>query len=332
MRGGLRDAAVIFALLTGLSLSSLPVQSASPESLKSGSRLESAPAGLREASDTGPVADLDGLDGRAFSVGGLQVYFIDVGQGDAEYIVLPNGKNVLIDGGPSGARIGAFLSQMGITEIEHVVLTHPHSDHYQGLNYVFDKLQVNNFYDTGIDNLGARGDNTLRGKAAKEPGCTTHYPAPGESLSWSRGVSVDVLSSCPEPAEVSGDTTGGIVVNNCSIVIRMAAKGLSVLFTGDIQESTEKLLVNHYGDSLASNILKVPHHGSEESAIWEFLSLVRPKYAVIEVGKNSYGLPTAAALDRLEQVGAEIFRTDRDGSLLFRDTAPSLLVMNLPPI
>ncbi|MFC1678749.1 ComEC/Rec2 family competence protein [Elusimicrobiota bacterium] len=327
----MRPVALILSLLLGCHLSAGPASAGDwAESLKAGFPAQEALGEFPDTSGLDLGRDLKGLNARSFSAAGLHVYFVDVGQGDAEYIVLPNGENVLIDGGPSGARIAAFLEQMGVSEIEHVVLTHPHSDHYQGLNHVFDELQVNNFYDTGIDNMGAAGDNALRRKAAEEPDCTIHYPAPAETLDWGSGVGARVLSSCPQSAEVSGDTAGGIVVNNCSMVIRLSAPGFSVLFTGDIQERTEELLIEYYGSGLASDILKVPHHGSEESATPEFLALVRPTYAVIEVGRNSYGLPTQVALDRLAEVGAKVYRTDVDGSLLFRDKPSSLYVMNIP--
>ena len=79
---------------------------------------------------------------------GMTAYFISVGQGDSEYIELPNGKNVLIDGGPNSAGVSAFLKSKNVSTIDYLVLTHPHADHFSGLAYVFDNLQVNNFYDT----------------------------------------------------------------------------------------------------------------------------------------------------------------------------------------
>ena len=98
----------------------------------------------------------------------LKAYFISVGQGDSEYIELPNGKNVLIDGGPrdsSGAdepSIAQFLTRRGITKIDYVVLTHPHSDHYNGLRYVFDHMRVKHFYDTRIENPNNSSLKALR--------------------------------------------------------------------------------------------------------------------------------------------------------------------------
>ena len=148
---------------------------------------------------------------------GLNVYFISVGQGDSEYIELPNGQNVLIDGGPlAGADSGLakFLSQKNVKEINNVVLTHPHADHYNGLKYVFTNIKIDNFFDTEMNNTGSSADEALRSQA-QSLGVNTVHPAPGDLLSWGAGVKAKVLSSCPE-AEASGD---GSAINNCSIVM-----------------------------------------------------------------------------------------------------------------
>ncbi|MBI5883537.1 MAG: MBL fold metallo-hydrolase [Elusimicrobia bacterium] len=256
----------------------------------------------------------------ASASGSMSVFFVNVGQGDAEYIELPNGKNALIDAGPAGRASGSgnaappiaeFLASRGVTRIDHVVLTHPHADHYGGLGWVFDNLQVGKFYDTGIDNSGATGDDAVRRKAAEEPDCATEHPAADDSLDWAPGVGVKVLNSCPEP---SLSSSGGKDINDCSIVLKMSYGGTSLLFTGDIQSRAEAELVARYGDELRSDVLKVGHHGSAQSSTAAFLDKVRPKLAFIEVGKNSYGHPTPAALTRLASVGAQAHRTDRDGT------------------
>ncbi|MBI5244939.1 MAG: MBL fold metallo-hydrolase [Elusimicrobia bacterium] len=127
---------------------------------------------------------------------GLKVFFINVFQGDAEYIELPNGKTVLIDAGPAPDPesqyttpiVSNFLTRRGVKKIDYMVLTHPHADHYGGMKWVFEELQVDNFYDTGIDNSAAVEDETVRRKAKEEPGCAVSYPAQGDSLDWASGV------------------------------------------------------------------------------------------------------------------------------------------------
>jgi len=242
---------------------------------------------------------------------GFNVYFVNVGQGDAIYIELPGGQNALIDGGPSSSAAGPlaqFLASKNITKIDHVVLSHPHSDHYKGLQYVFSSLSVANFYDTRMDNTAATGDNTLRAKIGAQ-GVNLVYPAPGDQLSWG-GVAVKVFNSCPEPVLSSN----GDDINNCSITLKLAYQNASLLFTGDMEASVESSLVARFGGALKADVLKVGHHASAYSSSDAFLQAVHPARAYIEVGKNSYGHPSESARSRLLAVGARIFRSDLDGT------------------
>lgn len=246
---------------------------------------------------------------------GLNIYFLNVGQGDAIYIELPGGKNALIDGGPSGSATGAlakFLSARNVTAIDHVVLTHPHSDHYNGLNYVLANIKVDNFYDTRLDNKGATTDDKIRAKVA-ELGIATYYPAAGENLNWSEPVEIKVFNACDKPMASKQSET----INNCSIMMKLSYNGSSVLFTGDVEGEREAELVAEYGDELKADVLKVGHHGSKYSSTAGFLKAVRPAKAYIEVGKNNYGHPTQDALGRLLEAGAKVFRTDLEDTMEF---------------
>lgn len=246
---------------------------------------------------------------------GLNVYFLNVGQGDAIYIELPGGKNALIDGGPSAAATGElakFLKDKGVTHIDNVVLTHPHSDHYNGLKYVFSSVKVDNFYDTRLDNTGATADNALRAQVA-DLGINTYYPAAGTKLNWSAPVEVKVLNACSSPLSSKQSDT----INNCSIVMKLTYAGSSVLFTGDLQDDAEAKLVAKWGAEMKADVLKVGHHGSKYSSTDVFLKAVKPAKAYIEVGKNNYGHPTQDAMDRLQKAGAQIFRTDLDDTQEF---------------
>jgi len=236
----------------------------------------------------------------------LNVYYLNVGQGDATYIELPNGHNVLIDGGPSGTPIAKFLKEKNITRIDHVVLTHPHSDHYRGLKKVFEIVDVKNYYDTRAENLGAKGDNNLRELAAAEPSCATHFVEPGTNLNWDSRVTVKILNSCPEVVQAKDND----VINNCSIVMRFFYNGTGLLFTGDAEASIENAMMRIYKSGLQSYALKVGHHGSRYSSTEKFLERVQPKVAIISVGvDNVYGHPHAETLDRVRAAGAKIFFT-----------------------
>ena len=265
------------------------------------------------------------------AVPGFNVYFLSVGQGDAEYIEFPDGRNALIDGGPSASAtspLATFLSGKGIKKIDYVVLTHPHSDHYNGLPYVFSNFTVGAFFDTRMDNTGGTGDNAVRDRVAAL-GVKTFYPAAGEELAWSTGgVRVKVLNSCSTPTQSSA----GHDINNSSIVLKISYKNASVLLTGDAQSDVEASLVQRYGAELKADALKVAHHGSKYSSTEPFLNAVKPSKAYVEVGKNNYGHPTQSALDRLKAVGAAIYRTDLDGTLEYsvNSLLPPQLAAALP--
>lgn len=246
----------------------------------------------------------------------LNAYFISVGQGDSEYIELPNGKNVLIDGGPNPTTsLAQFLSNHNVTHINYVVLTHPHSDHFDGLIYVFNHISVDNFYDTREDNTGSSTVKKLREKV-QSLGVNVSYPAEGDYLDWDPGeVQVRVLNSCSQ----DGASNSGAVLNDCSIVLKVTYENTSILYTGDMQSDQEARLVSAYGSQLQSDVLKVGHHGSNTATSMEFLNAVKPRYAYIELGKNNkFGFPAPVTLSDLQAVGATVYRTDTDGTLEFR--------------
>lgn len=275
-------------------------------------------------SGTGRIARADefrfGFEQPQTAAAELHAFFMDVGQGDSELILLPNGKTALIDGGPDLNKAVNFLNQKGIKHLDYVVLTHPHSDHYNGLVAVFDQLQVDNFYDNHMNENrsdagqapGNQGPYIVRDKAQVEPGCQTHYPRAGDTLDWDPDVAVQVLNSCPDTV----NSTAGTDINNCSIVLRVTYHHSSILFQGDAQQESISRMIRDYGNNLESAALKVGHHGSKNGTTTAWISRVKPKEAFIEVGKgNTYGHPTNEALTILNKAGVNIHRTDLEGTL-----------------
>lgn len=254
---------------------------------------------------------------------GLNVYFVSVGQGDSEYIELPDGKNALIDGGPSSSAssgLAQFLKEKNITHIDDVVLTHPHADHYNGLVYVFDHIKVDNFYDTRADNTGSTVDDDLRAKI-QSLGVKTNYPVAGGTMDWGvPGVGIKVFNACSDPVSASD----GATLNNCSIVFKLSYDGASILFMGDAQSDVESAIIQKYGGELKANVLKVGHHGSKYSSTVPFLQAVNPERAYIEVGHNNYGHPSQQAISNLQSVGAQVFRTDQDGTQEITDNGSGM--------
>jgi competence protein ComEC len=255
----------------------------------------------------------------------LSAYFINVGQGDSTYIVLPNGHNVLIDGGPSGQPVYNFLKAQGVTTIDHVVLTHPHGDHFMGLKAVFRNFQVKNFYDTRADNTDAVMDDEVRAQAASMPGCKVHYPETGATLNWDSRVTVKVLNTCTDNIK----TKDSPELNNCSMVLRFFYNGHGLLMTGDIESPVENAMTKLFKSGLQSTYLKVSHHGSNTSSAPKFLERVQPRVAIVSVGRdNHYGHPHKEILDRLMATGAQIFTTlDQDQSLVIPATRTGVELM-----
>ena len=244
----------------------------------------------------------------------LKIHFFDIGQGDSIFIETPSHKQILIDGGPSTRIVQKLGKAMPFFDhsIDTIILTHTDKDHIGGIPEVLNRYKIRSILDTGIicitsicDEYNKAVQNELNRGAIR---VSTHT---GQRWNLGDGVFLTILSPFEklDQAKVSKP-------NETSIVVKLEYAGRSVLFTGDIGEQTEEKLVLA-GIKLKSDILKVPHHGSKYSSSDIFLNSIDPNYAVISVAaKNSYGHPTAEALERLANSGAILYRTDQDGDIL----------------
>jgi len=241
--------------------------------------------------------------------GKLSVYFLDVGQGDSELLVFGN-KTILIDAGETdmGDRVVSDLKRFGVTRIDLLVATHPHSDHIGGMQKVLAAFPVGEVLDTGLPSSSPIYEHFLETVDKK------HIPytlaEQGEIIDLDPALRILVLSP---PKERFGDDP-----NQNSIVLRISYGTITILLTGDIGGEAEKALTKT-GYALDAQILKVGHHGSEYSSSPAFLARVHPEVAVISVGKdNPYGHPHDKTLKNLENAGVTVYRTDRDGTVLVR--------------
>lgn len=244
----------------------------------------------------------------------LKVEVLDIGQGDSIFIQTPNMRHIVIDGGPGSAILGKLQSRLPLWDrkLDVVVLTHPDADHLQGLLAVLEKYSVDYILWTGIVRGGQGYQEWLDLlEKQKARGATVIYAKQGLQIKNGQVV-IDTL----HPFEtVEGKTvTEG---NDTGIVSRLSYGAKSFLFTADISSAAEHLLVGAK-TALASDVLKIPHHGSKYSSSAEFLAAVHPQTAVISVGaKNSYGHPTQEVLQRLESFGITTLRTDQQGDITF---------------
>ena len=236
------------------------------------------------------------------------VDFIDCGQGDSSLIV-SDGSATLIDAttGENGSDVVAHLQKRGIKKIDHFVLTHPHEDHIGGAVAVLEAVEVENIYmmrpTKGTEPTTSVYLNLL--KKIRSLGKKVHTVEVGESFVCGSAV-----------FEVLGPVEGYEDLNDQSVILRGVIGSVSFLFTGDQETSAERDLVEKYGDSLNSTVLKVGHHGSSGSSSKAFLNAVSPMYAVISCEDgNSYGHPHKEALKRLEKINASVYRTDLNGTI-----------------
>jgi competence protein ComEC len=233
----------------------------------------------------------------------LRVVFLDVGQGDSIFIETPSKQQILIDGGPGTVVLEKLAEEMPFYDrtLDLIVLTHPEHDHMSGLIEVLKRYDVENILWTGV--VRDTSDCEEWQKAIKAEQASIFIAEQGLKIKIKNGY-IDILS----PFEIlAGENIKDS--NETSIMARLVFGKNSFLFTGDTGFETENKLIekNIYLDS---DILKVGHHGSKYSTSANFLSLVSPDIAVIQVGKNSYGHPSNEVLARLENFGINIFRND----------------------
>ncbi len=239
----------------------------------------------------------------------LTVHFIDVGQGDSSFVMLPDGDNVLIDvGSPAaGPKLVSYLKSLGIDKINHLILTHPHDDHIGGIFSILSEFEVENFYDNGFSNF----ESTLFSdyiRRVRNNMSKYNLLQAGESFNFD-SIIVDVLNPLLPP-------TGNL--NDDSIVLRLIYNDIKILFSGDIGNVGERRLLK-IKSSIESQILKVGHHGENNAASARFLEHVKPETAIISVGlMNRFAQPHPGLLNRLSQRNIKIYRTDLSGNIVLK--------------
>ncbi len=275
---------------------------------------------------------------------GLSVHFIDVGQGDSQLIVTENKCTVLIDTGESTAKdeLISYLKYYDISTIDYFIISHPHSDHaanaaaiikeFDIKNFVMpDAISTSNFFYNAIEAISKEGSNIIVAGSCenKDPSYFAFAPEgklffidPGYGFALD-GARFTVLA----PLSPSSDE-----LNDASIVLRLDYHGTSFLFTGDAEEESEAEMLKKFDTELLDvDVLKVAHHGSSTSSTKAFLNTVTPEYAVISCGEyNTYGHPHSKILNNLQKLGADIYRTDELGTVIFSTDGRDLAVKYSP--
>jgi competence protein ComEC len=239
-----------------------------------------------------------------------RVYFLDVGQGDSELVILPGNVKIMTDAGPDDKVLQSLARVLpqSDTYIDAAIISHPQLDHFGGYGSMLDHYRVGVFIYNGRDaapNVAAWSQLLAKIKEKNIPLITL---GKGDAIHYENNE-IDVLSPDINFAQ-SGE------LNDTGLVELVKTPGLRALFTADIGFNIEDFLLSNHLD-IRADVLKVAHHGSKYASSDAFLRAVDPKVAVVEVAaKNSYGQPSSSTLARIaSSTNAKIFRTDRDGTI-----------------
>ncbi len=253
----------------------------------------------------------------------LKMHVIDVGQGDSVLIQCGE-SNVLIDCGENGMgkTVLDYLRRAGVSHLDWIIGTHPHSDHIGGM-------------DTVIKSKDLSIDHVMMPQTTKEMTPTTMTytevltAIKKKNLKITRPVSgteydldgVTMLVLSPAKSAKYED------LNDYSIVLKFTYKNVSILTGGDASKNVEQQIISRDYD-LSADIYKVSHHGGRDGNSQAFLDEINPKYAAISVGAdNKYGHPKSEILKRLNKMNCEVYRTDLDGDIIFESDGKNISVI-----
>lgn len=207
------------------------------------------------------------------------VHFIDVGQGDST-LIKTSKYNILIDSGENSSELEKYLAYQGVSKVDIVFISHPHSDHYFALSEL-QFIKIDQIYELAVN----------------------------QKFSSSQGISelttVENITILP----YNGETT-----NDQELIIKLEVGGVSYLFPGDSEADTEAYLVDNYCQEINVDVLKVPHHGSNSSSSQSFIDCVAPQVAIISSGvDNQYGHPHLETVERYQTI--ELYNTQQNGEV-----------------
>lgn len=235
--------------------------------------------------------------------GGVKVTVLDVGQGLA-VVMQTHGHTVVYDVGPASdefdtvtAVVLPFLHRQGVRTIDALIISHNDNDHAGRWPLLAEKMQIKKLY---FGEPPEHGAPIVAGLASTR--------CQHQRWHWD-GVDFAILN-LHTPTQARG--------NNSSCVLHIQAGKQSVLLPGDIERSVELNLVTALGKQLKSTVLLAPHHGSRTSSSWPWVKTVAPEHVIISNGyRNRFNHPVAEIVGRYETLGAEIYRSDRDGAVQF---------------
>ncbi|MEW5723360.1 MAG: DNA internalization-related competence protein ComEC/Rec2 [Thermodesulfobacteriota bacterium] len=252
----------------------------------------------------------------------LEVTFLDVGQGNAAHVHLPDGTEMVIDGGgfpvsdfdPGENVVAPYLWKRGLTRVDVLVLTHPQADHAEGLPFLAENFGPVEFWSNFTPSRNQAYQEMAR--LARERRMAR--PSLADLAEGRRFGPAQVTVLAPAPDYLSRPAIGDRRhhLNNYSLILKITLDRVSFLFPGDVEAAGEAEVVRRQGERLRADVLLAPHHGSAGSLSPAFLEAVRPKIVIISAGPyNRFKFPSPKILDRVKQAGGTILRTDRLGAV-----------------
>lgn len=245
-----------------------------------------------------------------FSFGDQRLYLkvYDVGQGDALFIKAPSGKQVLVDGGPNGRVVEELSADLPFfdRDLDLVVLTHPHADHLVGLIEVLKRYQVKRALFNPASYATDEYQTFLKLVGEKEIPVWQGFA--GDVFDLGRGASLKVLwPRSKADLEIFAEDNP----NNTSLVLLLEYGDFRALLTGDAEAEVQEL----WQLEAPVTVVKIPHQGALDGLSVRLLQEVKPKLAVVSVGENRFGHPSEKVLGEYTLYGAEVKRTDKDGTI-----------------
>lgn len=246
-----------------------------------------------------------GTTSQATTGDGIKIHFIDVDQGDS--ILIQSGEEtLLIDAGENnmGDRVVSYLNSLGISTLNYVIGTHPHSDHIGGLDVVINEFQVEKVILPAVGHSTKTYEDVLT--AISKKGLKITKPVVGTEYHVGDATFQIIAPNSKEYNDL----------NDYSVGIRLVFGDTSYVFAGDADAISEEEMCNN-GLDISADVLKLNHHGSSYSNNKDFIDAVSPTYAVISVGAgNSYGHPHKEVLEDMQQRGIKVYRTDYLGTIV----------------